>query len=188
MAVLPSLNSIRVGVRILMNGEPCQVVSANFMRCQQRQPVMQTKLRNLINGKVIEISFKPGDRIEEADLEKKHADYLYSDSKGIYFMDTESYEQVSVDSDILGERKELLKEGTQVEVLYFREQPIAINLPPKIDLKVISAPPGIRGDSSGNVTKQITLETGLVISAPLFVKEGDMVRVNTDTSEYVERA
>lgn len=188
MAVLPSLNSIRVGVRVLVNEEPCQVISANFMRCQQRKPVMQTKLRNLINGKVVEISFKPGDRIEEADLEKKRADYLYSDDRGIYFMDSESYEQVSVDPEILGEQKKLLKEGTQVEVLYFGEQPISVNLPPKIDLKVTSAPPGIRGDSSGNVTKQITLETGLSINAPLFIKEGDSVRINTDTMEYVERA
>lgn len=188
MAVLPSLNSIRVGVRVLVNEEPCQVISANFMRCQQRKPVMQTKLRNLINGKVVEISFKPGDRIQEADLEKKHADYLYSDDRGIYFMDSESYEQVAVDPEILGEQKKLLKEGTQVEVLYFGEQPISVNLPPKIDLKVTSAPPGIRGDSSGNVTKQITLETGLTINAPLFIKEGDSVRINTDTMEYVERA
>lgn len=188
MAVLPSLNSIRVGVNVLVHGEPCQVVSAHFMRCQQRQPVMQTKLRNLMSGKVVEISFKPGDRIEEADMEKKRADYLYSDDRGIYFMDSASYEQVAIDPEILGERQKLLKEGTQVEVLYFGEQPITVNLPPKIDLKVTTAPPGIKGDSAGNVTKQITLETGLQINAPLFIKEGDTVRVNTDTLEYVERA
>ncbi len=188
MAVLPSLNSIRVGVHVLVHGEPCQVISANFMRCQQRKPVMQTKLRNLVTSKVVEISFKPGDRVEEADLEKKRADYLYSDDRGIYFMDSESYEQVCVDKEILGERNKLLKEGMQVEVLYFKEQPITISLPPKIDLKVTSAPPGIRGDSSGNVTKQVTLETGLTINVPLFIKEGEMVRVNTETLEYVERA
>lgn len=188
MAVLPSLNSIRVGINVLVNREPCQVMSAHFMRCQQRQPVMQTKLRNLISGKVVEISFKPGDRIEEADMEKKRADYLYSDDRGIYFMDSESYEHIAIDPEILGERKNLLKEGTQVEVLYFGEQPITINLPPKIDLKVTTAPPGIKGDSASNVTKQITLETGLMINAPLFIKEGDTVRVNTDTLEYVERA
>lgn len=188
MAVLPSLNSLRVGVNILMRGEPCQIVSAHFMRCQQRQPVMQTKLRNLISGKVIEISFKPGDRIEEADLEKKRADYLYSDARGIYFMDSSSYEQVSIDPEILGERQKLLKEGTSAEILYFEERPISVNLPPKIDLRVISAPPGIKGDSAGNVTKQVTLETGLMINAPLFIKEGDILRINTETMEYVERA
>jgi elongation factor P len=188
MAVLPSLNSIRVGTQILLHGEPCQVLSANFMRCQQRKPVMQTKLRNLVSGKVIEVSFKPGDRIEEADLEKKWADYLYSDDRGIYFMDSTSYEQVALDHEIFGEQSKLLKEGTQVEILYFNDKPISANLPPKINLKVTSAPPGIKGDSAGSVTKQITLETGLVINAPLFIKEGDVVRINTDTIEYVERA
>ena len=187
MAVLPSLNSIRVGVNILINGEPCQVVSANFMRCQQRQPTMQTKFRNLITNKVIEMNIKPGDRIEEADLEKNRADYLYSDDRGIYFMDSKSFEQFSINTEVLGEKKLLLKEGTNVELLCFNGNPIAVNLPPKIDLKVVTAPPGVKGDSASNVTKQVTLETGLLINTPLFVKEGDTIRINSETLEYVER-
>ncbi len=188
MSVLPSLNSIRVGLNLLVNNEPYQVVSANFMRCQQRKPVMQTKLKNLVNGKVVEISYKPGDRVEEADLEKKKADYLYADATGTYFMDTESYEQFSIDAEILGERKKLLKDGMSIDILYFNENPITLHFPPKIDLKVVSAPPSIKGDSAGNVTKAVTLETGLTINVPLFIKEGDIVRVNTETLDYVERA
>lgn len=187
MAVLPSLNSIRVGANVLMNGEPYQVLTANFVRMQQRKPVMQTKLRNLVNGKVLEYSFKAGERVEEANLEKSKADYLYTDPSGVYFMDNKTYEQISIDPEILGERKKLLKEGTSVDILSFNEKPITVNLPPKIEMKVISAPPGIKGDSSGGVTQAITLETGLVIQAPLFVKEGDIVRINTETLEYVER-
>ena len=187
MSVLPSLNSIKVGLPILMNGEPYQVQTANFVRMQQRKPVMQTKLKNLINGKVLEYSFKAGEKVEEADLEKSKADYLYTDPSGVYFMDTKSYEQVLIDTEVLGERARLLKEGTQVDILYFDGRPITVSLPPKIDLAVTSAPPGVKGDTAGNVTQPVTLETGLVVNAPLFIKEGDTIRINTETLDYVER-
>lgn len=187
MSVLPSLNSIKVGLTILFNGEPYQVQTANFVRMQQRKPVMQTKMKNLVNGKVLEYSFKAGERVEEADLERKKCDYLYADQTGSYFMDIESYEQFVIDQVLLGDRIKLLKEGTQVDVLYFNDQPITVSFPPKIDFRVTSAPPSIKGDTAGNATKQVTLETGLTINAPLFVKEGDTVRVNTDTLEYAER-
>ncbi|MBI4239718.1 elongation factor P [Candidatus Uhrbacteria bacterium] len=187
MSVLPSLNSIKVGLTILFDGEPYQVLTANFVRMQQRKPVMQTKLRNLISGKVLEYSFKAGEKVEEADLSKRKADYLYADTTGIHFMDTESFEQISIDSEVLGEKAQLLKEGTQADLLYFNGNPITVSLPPKIDLKVVSAPPSIKGDSASNVTKGVTLETGLIINVPLFVKEGDVIRINTDTMDYVER-
>lgn len=187
MSVLPSLNSIRVGINILMNGEPYQVQTANFVRMQQRKPVMQTKLKNLINGKVLEYSFKAGEKVEEADLEKSKADYLYADTSGVHFMDTKTYEQISIDTDVLGDRQKLLKEGTQVDILYFDSRPITVSLPPKIDMKVVSAPPSVRGDTAGNVTQPVTLETGLVVNAPLFIKDGDVIKINTDTLEYAER-
>ncbi len=187
MSVLPSLNSIRVGINILMNNEPYQVMTANFVRMQQRKPVMQTKLKNLINGKVLEYSFKAGEKVEEADLEKSKSDYLYTDPSGVYFMDTKSYEQVAIDPDVLGDRVKLLKEGTQADILYFDGRPITVSLPPKIDLRVTSAPPSVKGDTAGNVTQPVTLETGLVVHAPLFIKEGDTIRINTDTLDYVER-
>ncbi len=187
MAVLPSLNSIKVGLTILFDGEPYQVLTANFVRMQQRKPVMQTKLRNLINGKVLEYSFKAGEKVEEAELERRKADYLYSDASGIHFMDTESFEQIAIEQEVLGEKQKLLTEGMSADILTFNGSPITVGLPPKVDLKVVSAPPGIKGDSSGGVTQAVTLETGLVVSAPLFIKEGDTIRINTDTMEYVER-
>ena len=187
MVVLPSLNSIKVGLTILFNNEPYQVQTANFVRMQQRKPVMQTRMKNLINGKVLEYSFKAGERVEEAELERKKCDYLYTDQTGVYFMEMEGYEQFVVDSSLLGERVRLLKEGMGVDILYFNNKPITIGFPPKVDLAVVSAPPGIKGDSAGSVTKQATLETGLVVNVPLFVKEGDIIRVNTDTLEYAER-
>lgn len=187
MSVLPSLNSIKAGITVLFNHKPYQVLTANFVRMQQRKPVMQTKMRNLTNGKVLEYSFKAGEHVEEVELERKKCYYLYTDPSGVYFMDTESYEQSTIDPALLGNRIPLLKEGVRVDVVSFNEKPIAVSFPPKIDLKVVSAPPGIKGDSAGSVTKHVTLETGLVVAAPLFIKEGDTIRINTDTLEYAER-
>lgn len=148
---------------------------------------MQTKLRNLKNGKVLEMTFKPGDSVEQADLEKRKASYLYRDPAGIYFMDSETYDQVPIDPTTLGERTQLLQEGMAVDIVFFNNVPISVNLPPKIDLAVTSAPPPVRGDSASNVTKSVTLETGITLQVPLFIKEGDIIRINTDTLEYTER-
>lgn len=187
MAVLSSLNSIRVGIAILYEGEPYQVMTANFVRMQQRKPVMQTKMKNLINGKVLEYSFKAGERVEEADMERRQANYLYADDRAAYFMDNKDFEQIEIDIDSLGNKVDYLKEGITVDIMYFNGNPITVGLPPKIDFKVTTAPPGVKGDTAGNVTKLITLETGLTVNAPLFINEGDTIRVNTETGEYVER-
>jgi len=186
--MISSLNDIKQGLCLKINNEPYQVVEARFMRCQQRKPVMQTKLKNLISGKILENNFKPGDKVEEADLEKHKANYLY-ESQGEYsFMDNDSFKQFNISFGQLGERAKFLKDGLEVLVLYFNNQPVSIELPKKIDYKVISSPPAVRGDTAqGSATKQVTLETGLIVNAPLFVKEGDVIRVNTDTGLYVER-
>ena len=186
--MISSLNDIKKGLNIIFNGEPHMVAESNFVRMQQRKPVMQTKLKNLITGKVVEYSFKAGERVEEADLTKGKANYLYKDETAAYFMDNKSFEQFDIPLAQIGNKIKFLKEGTDCEVLYFDGKPITTDIPIKMTLKVTSSPPGVKGDSSSNVTKQITLETGAVINAPLFVKEGEMILVNTDTEEYVGRA
>lgn len=186
--MLSTLNDIKIGLKIIHDGEPYEVLRANFMRMQQRKPTMQTKMKNLITGKVLELNFKPGDRIEEAELDKTKVDYLYRDEENVYFMDPISFEQFSLGKDIFGEKVGFLREGEKVTILRFAGKPISVELPPKIDLKVIEAAPAVKGDTAqGGVTKQITLETGMKINAPLFIKEGDIVRVSTETQEYVER-
>jgi elongation factor P len=186
--MLSSLNDIKKGMNILYGSEPYIVMEANFVRMQQRKPVMQTKLKNLITGKVLEYSFKPGDRVEEADLRRGRASYLYSDLARAYFMSQENYEQLELSLEVIGDKKNYLIEGTEVDVLFFNDQPISLELPKKMELKVTSSPPGVRGDTAqGGVTKQVTLETGLLVNAPLFIKEGDKLRINTETGEYVER-
>ncbi|MDD5109962.1 MAG: elongation factor P [Patescibacteria group bacterium] len=188
MSVLSTLNDIKLGIAIVYNGEPYVVLTANFVRMQQRKPVMQTKLRNLINGKVLEITFKPGDRIEEAEVGRKDATFLYTTDAEVHFMDGETFEQISLPKADVTASLPFLREGTPVQLRTFNEKPIGLELPAKMDFKVTAAPEAVKGDSAqGRVTKIATIETGAEIPVPLFINEGDVIRINTQTGEYVER-
>ncbi len=188
MSVLPSLNSIKVGLNILVNAEPYQVLEASFMRTAQRKPVMRTKLRHLFTGRVLEQSFKPGDKVEEADMSRVKASFLYADEAQCHFMNQESFEQFDFSKSTLGDQVKFLKEGLEVNILNFNGVPITVELPKKVNLKVVETPPGARGDTATGGTKQAKLETGLTVNVPLFIKEGELVVVNTETGDYVERA
>lgn len=188
MSVLPSLNSIRVGLNILVNDEPYQVLEASFMRTAQRKPVMRTKLRHLINGKVLEQSFKPGDKVEEADMARVRANFLYADDTSCHFMNQETFEQFDFPKTALGQQVGYLKEGLEVNILNFNSVPITVELPKKVTLTVVETPPGVRGDTATGGSKQARLDTGISVNVPLFIKNGESIVVNTETGEYVERA
>lgn len=189
MGVLGALNDIKVGMVLNYEGEPYQVLTANFVRMQQRKPVMQTKMRHLVTGRTLEYSFKQGERVESADLSRNKVNYLYRDGDQLHFMDNGSFEQFSLASNVLGDQAGFLKDGMEVDVLYYNDKPINIELPKKVDLKVVETEPGVKGDTAqGSVLKHAKLETGASIQVPLFVKEGDIVRINTERGEYVERA
>jgi elongation factor P len=182
------LNDMKLGAIVLMNKQPFQVIWSNRMRTAQRKPVMQTKLRNVITGKVMEYSFKFGERLEEADVTREKANFLYADIDGTHFMNNETFETIDMLKEVTAEQEPFLKEGTEVQILRFNGKPVSIELPIKIELKVTEAPPNVVGNSGGSVTKPVTLETGLVVNAPMFIKEGDTLRIDTRTGEYVERA
>jgi elongation factor P len=177
----------KIGLIILLNNQPHLVLESQHATTAQRRAFVRTKLKNLVTGETIEKTFNAGDKIEEANVEKVKATYLYSDNQNVYFMNLENYEQFGLSKDILMGKEKFLKEGQEVTVYIFNQKPINVELPKKVDLKVIEAPPGIRGDSATNIMKQVTLETGLKINVPLFIKEGDIIRINTETGEYVER-
>ncbi|MGC9049038.1 MAG: elongation factor P [Patescibacteria group bacterium] len=177
----------KIGIIVQIDNQPYIVLDSQHARTAQRRAFVRTKLKNLITGVVIDKTFNAGDKIEEAEVEKIEANYLYSDEENIYLMNTISYEQFALAKDLLFGREKYLKEGQEVTVLFFNQKPINIELPKKVELRVIEAPPGIRGDSASNIMKQVTLETGLKINVPLFIKENDIVRINTETGEYVER-
>jgi elongation factor P len=181
------LNDLKIGTIILWENQPVQVIWSNRMRTAQRKPVMQTKLKNVITGKVYEYSFKFGESIEEADVEREKASFLYADEQGTHFMNQTSFEQVDINKDVTEEQEKFLKEGMEVSILKFNGNPVSIELPIKVELKVTEAPPDTKGNSGGNVTKPVTLETGHIVDAPMFIKEGDVLRIDTRSGEYVER-
>lgn len=182
------LNDVKLGAIVLMNGQPFQVIWSNRMRTAQRKPVMQAKLRNVITGKQMEYSFKFGEKVEEADVTKEKANFLYTDESGTHFMNNQTFETVDLPKEVTAEQEVFLKEGIEVQILRFNDQPVSIELPIKIELKVTDSPPNVVGNSGSNVTKPVTLETGLVVNAPMFIKEGDTLRIDTRSGEYVERA
>lgn len=185
---MSTLTEIKKGVVIKYNDEPYVVMEANFLRMQQRKPVMQTRLKNLSTGRVVEYSFKQGEKIEPAEVNHRQASFLYKDGNKYYFMDNQEYDQFFLEENLIEENKNFLTESLLVDLLYFEERIIGIELPPKVVLKVVEAPEGVRGDSAGAATKTVVTETGFKLNAPMFIKEGDKIKVNTETGEYVERA
>lgn len=183
-----SLNEIKIGSIVEINGEPYVVIRSDHHKMGRGGAVLKTKMKNLINGNVLERTFQGNDKIEKADTEKKKANFMYKDTDNAYFMDNDSFEQFSITVDQVGEKLRFVKEGVDVDVLYFDGKAVAIDPPIKVELRVVSAPPGVKGNSAGNVSKQVELETGETINAPMFINEGDLIRINTETGEYSERA
>ena len=183
-----ALNDIKKGQVIVFNNQPHEVMLAQFLRMQQRKPVMQMKMRNLLTGKVVEYSAKSGESFDQADINKRTVQFLYADGSGAHFMDQENFETIDIATELSDGKIGYLKEGTEINLIYYGDKPISIDLPIKIDLEVKSTPPGIKGDTATGGTKQATLETGLTVNVQLFIKEGDRIRVNTETGQYVERA
>ncbi len=183
-----AINEIKIGKVLVINNEPFLIVRTDHHKMGRGGAVLKVKMKNLINGATLEKTFQGNDKAEEANTERKKANFMYCDEDSANLMDNESYEQFTLPLDQIGDKKQFLKDGTDVNVLYFNNDPVGLELPIKIKLKVVMAPPGVKGNSAGNVTKQIELETGALINAPLFINEGDEIIVNTDTGEYTERA
>lgn len=185
-----SFNEIRKGNGkiIVLDGEPYIIVSAEFLRKQQRRPVINTILKHLKTNQTREHTFQQSDKVEEADINHSPHQYLYQEGGKYMFMNGQTYEQFEIPADTIGDLARFLLEGQEVNVMLFEGTPVSIDMPIKIDRKVIEAPPGVRGDTSSNVTKEIVIEGGVKIRAPLFIKEGEMIRIDSRTGEYLERA
>jgi len=183
-----SFNEIKLGKLIRISEEPYVVIKTDHHKMGRGGAVLKVKMKNLISGAVLEKTYQGNDKAEEAETEKRKANYMYKDENEAYFMDNENYEQFSLSLDQIGDNIKFLKEGIDVDTLYFDNRAVAINLPIKMTFKVISAPPGVKGNSVGSISKLATIETGYEISVPMFVKEGDMIVINTERDEYVERA
>ena len=184
-------NELKRKMLITVDGQPYTVVDVFFATPSARgaSTMVRTKLRHLLTDAVLEKSFKTSEKFEEPDVALTPASFLYSDGEGFHFMDEESYEQFSLSEDQLGDERLYLKENMTLQVRKYNGEPVSLELPATVDLAVTETEPGVRGDSaSGGTTKSATLETGLQVRVPLFIKEGEVVRVNTQTGEFVSRA
>jgi elongation factor P len=167
----------------------CLGVEISTPTARGGQTLVRIKMRNLLTGNVFDKTFKAGDKFKEPDLVSVPATYLYSDSGGYHFMDQESYETLTLAAAMVGDGRELLVDTVLVDIQKFNGNPIGLEFPPHVELTVTSTEPGVRGDTaSGGVTKLATLETGLEIRVPLFIKEGERVKVHTETREFAGRA
>ena len=192
MAIL-EYNEILTRKFIVIDGEPYEVIDAHIFRMQQRKPQNKTKLKNLISGSVKEMTFHASDKAEEADLEKKEVKFLFSNKGEWWFCEiNDPSKRFKLEENLIGESRIFMKPNTLISVLTFDEgddEPriIGVKLPIKVDLKVTEAHPAVRGDTAKGGNKQVVLETGATINVPMFGNEGDVIRINTDTREYVER-
>lgn len=183
-----SYTELTKGTLFVYEGQPYEVMESGFLRMQQRKAVMQTKIRNLITGKVLDRNWQASDEFEEADVEKKEMLFLYAHRDQYWFADPKNQkDRFQLEADVLGYQAKFAKPNTTVTALLFNGKVIGAKLPIKMDFKVTEAPPAVRGNTAQGGNKVVTLENGATIAGPLFLNEGDIVRVNTETGEYVER-
>ncbi len=179
---------LRKGMAIELDGEPYMVVDYERSKMQQRAPTMRIRFREIRSGKVLDRSFSGYDvKLTPADVERRSAQYIYDEDEVCYFMDTDSYDQFPLLKEQISEELNYLKEEMTVDLVFYEDNPIALELPITVDLQVVDSPPGLKGDTATGATKPATLETGLLIQVPLFVNEGEFVKVDTRNATYLSR-
>lgn len=182
-------NEITVGKFIIFNDEPWEVLASHVFRKQQRKPVNATKLRNLITGRMTENSFHVSEKVEEAEIESMDIQFIYEAKNEYWFHQVGNPgKRFALTQDQVGTPGKFLKKNEVAKAMIFDEKIIGVKMPIKVELKVVEAPPGTKGNTAQGGSKQVKVETGAYVNTPLFINEGDVIRINTDTGEYVERA
>ncbi len=179
---------MKKGMLIKMGEDLCRVLSVEHVTPGNLRGFVRAKLRNIRNGALVDNRFRSEDTVERATLDEREMQYLYQDGDAFYFMDTVSFDQVHISSEALGDSVGYLKAEMTIQVEFYGTEPVGIELPVTVDLKVVETAPGIKGATASNQIKPATTETGLVVNVPPFVNEGDMIRVSTETGEYLARA
>ena len=182
-----SVNDFKTGITVLWNNGIWQVMEFLHVKPGKGAAFVRTKLKNVEKGNVIETTFRAGEKLPPANVEKREMQYLYKTGDRITFMDNQSYEQLEVGEDQIGEQVKYLKEGTNLMVVFFNEKIIGIDLPAHVELRVVETPPGVRGDTAAGNNKPATLETGAQVQVPFFVNIDDIVRIDTRNNQYIDR-
>ncbi len=183
-----SAGDFRNGVTFEMDGQVMQVVEFQHVKPGKGAAFVRTKMKNVITGAVVETTFNPTDKFEEAYVERKNMEYLYNDGDLYYFMDVETYDQIPIGADVLTDSFKFVKENMVCKILSYKGNVFGVEPPTFIDLEITETDPGFRGDTATNVLKPATLETGAVVKVPLFLSVGDKIKVDTRTGEYLERS
>ena len=182
-----SITDLKKGTVFEFEGQPFRVVDYSQKVMGRGGSIVNVRIKSLIDGKVLEKTFKGSDQLNSADVTQQTVQYLYSDERTYYFMNEQSFEQFSVAADIVGDNGKYIKEGDKVDLQFFKSSPISLVLPKNVALKVTYAEAAVKGDTSTSITKDATVETGLSIKVPAFIKEGDIISVDTTSGAYRER-
>lgn len=180
-------NQFKGGLKLMLDGEPYSIVENEFVKPGKGQAFNRVKMRNLKTGKVLDRTFKSGESVEAADVLETELQYLYSDGESWYFMDMETFDQVAADKAAMGDADKWIKEQDICNVTLWNGEPLQVDPPSFVELKVIETDPGVRGDTSSGGSKPATVETGAVVRVPLFLEEGETIKIDTRKSEYVGR-
>jgi len=180
-------SDIRKGLKVEMDGHPYVVADFQFVKPGKGQAFTRTRLKSLLTGQVIERSFRSGETLDEADIADANMQYLYQDGDGYHFMNLESYDQVAIQPSSLGDAAQWLVEQMHVQVLFYKSRPVNIDVPNFVELEITYCEPGVRGNTATGTTKQATLSTGATVQVPLFINQGEWIRIDTRTGQYVER-
>ncbi len=183
-----STNEFRSGLKVMLDGDPCSILENEIVKPGKGQAFNRVKLRNLNNGRVWERTFKSGEKIDGADVMDHDMEYLYNDGEFWFFMDPVSFEQVQADTNAVGDTKKWLKEQDKYEVTLFNGAPIGVTPPNFVELEITETDPGLKGDTAQGGSKPATLATGAVVRVPLFIDQGEVIKIDTRTGEYVSRA
>ncbi|HHV45055.1 MAG TPA: elongation factor P [Firmicutes bacterium] len=183
-----SVNDLRTGLTIVVEGDIYSVVEFLHVKPGKGAAFVRTKLKNVKTGAVVERTFRAGEKVEQAHIETSEMQYLYQSGNTYVFMNTETYEQLELSAAVLGDAAKYLKENMEILVQFYQGAPIGVILPTAVELKVVRTEPGFKGDTATGGSKPAELETGLVVQVPLFIDEGEIVKVDTRTGEYISRA
>jgi elongation factor P len=182
------VNQLRKGTTFTLDGDIFKVIDYQHHKPGRGKAVIRTRIRNLRTGAIIDKNFISGDRVEDIRIDRVEVQYLYNDGEFYYFMNSETFEQLRLSAAVLGDNVNYLVDNMTLHIHMYDREPIDVDLPTSVDMRVIEAPLAVAGDTATGVTKTVTLETGLQVDVPLFVSEGDVVRVDTRTGEYLTRA
>jgi len=185
---MTAANDLRRGMAIKYNGNPAIVLEVHHRTPGNLRAFVQAIIRYINTGKSADVRFGSTDRVDLVEIERKALEFSYKDRNGYHFMDPDTYETITLDESLIGEAKDYLVENLSVQVLYAEGKPVQVELPASVSLKIVESPEGVRGDTASNVNKPATLETGKTINVPLFIKEGETVKIDTRTGAYMGRA